>query len=98
MFQSIPAYIAGFAVRNKKHADLAYTGKKGRIHFNIESWNGEIKAGDLQRIKEKEQLPTNGKVKFEGIGDFSHENGYLFNVGNLFWKKEDWEKFVIKAL
>lgn len=98
LFQSIPAYIAGFAVKNKEYKDLSYTGKKGRIHYNIESWNGEIKSGDLQKIKEKENISVNGKVKFEGIGDFSHESGYLFNVGNLLWKKEDWEKFVINAL
>lgn len=98
LFQPIPAYIAGFVVKNKKYNGLAYTGKKGRIHYNIESWNGEIKLGDLQKIKEKEQLPINGKVKFEGIGGFSHENGYLFNVGNLLWERKDWEKFVIKLL
>lgn len=98
LFQPIPAYIAGFVVKNKEYKPLSYTGKKGRKNYNIESWNGEIKSGDLQKIKEKEKLSTNGKIKFEGIGDFSHENGYLFNVGNLFWKKEDWEKFVINFL
>jgi len=98
LFQPIPAYIAGFVVKNKEYNDLDYTGKKGRIHYNIESWNGERRSEDLQRIKEKEQLPANGKVQFEGIRDFSHENGYLFNAGNLMWKREDWEKFVIKPL
>lgn len=98
LFQPIPAYIAGFVVKNKEYKPLSYTGKKGRKNYNIESWNGEIKSGDLQKIKEKEKLSTNGKIKFEGIGDFSHENGYLFNVGNLLWEKEDWEKFVIKSL
>ncbi len=98
LFQPIPAYIAGFVVKNKEYTPLSYTGKKGRKNYNIESWNGEIKSGDLQEIKEKEKLSTNGKIKFEGIGDFSHENGYLFNVGNLLWEKEDWEKFVIESL
>jgi len=98
LFQPIPAYIAGFAIKDKRYKDLDYSGKKGRKNYNIESWNGEMKSGDLQRIKEKEGISTNGKVKFEGIGDFSHENGYLFNVGNLLWKKDDWEKFVIKPL
>ncbi len=98
LFQPIPAYISGFAITNTEYKELSYTGKKGRLHYNIESWRGEIKSGDLQRIKELENISTAGKVKFEGIGDFSHENGYLFNVGNLLWKREDWEKYVIKQL
>ena len=98
LFQPIHAYISGFAVKDRIYDDLAYTGKKGRIHYTIKTWNGEIKSGDLQRIKELEKLPLNGKVKFESIDDFSHENGYLFNVGNLLWKKEDWKKYVIDPL
>lgn len=98
LFQPIPAYVAGFVVTDQERTDLPYSGKKGRIHFKVKSWNGAIKSGDLQRIKEQEGLTKNGKVKFEGIGDFSHENGYLFNVGNLLWTKEDWEQHVIKNL
>lgn len=98
LFQPIPAYIAGFAVKDVAYEDLAYTGKKGRMHFNVETWKGEIKGGDLQKIKEREEISARGKVKFEGIGSFSHESGYLFNVGNLLWKKEDWETFVINRL
>ena len=96
LFQPISAYIAGFAVRDKKYEDLDYTGKKGRLHYTIQSWNGEMKSGDLERIKDKENIE--GKVKFEGIGNFAHDKGFLFNAGNLLWKREDWEKFVIKPL
>jgi len=98
LFHPVPAYIAGFAIQNKKYKSLDYSGKKGRLHYNIQSWNGEIKSGDLEKIKAKEKLTQKGKVKFEGIGDFSHENGYLFNVGKLFWKKKDWENLVIDTL
>lgn len=98
LFQPIPAYVSGFTLKNLKYHDLPYAGKKGRIHYKIDSWSGEVKSGDLQRIKEKENLPKNGKVKFEGIGNFSHESGYLFNVGSLLWKRKDWEKLVISAL
>ena len=42
----------------------------------------------------REELPPDGNVKFEGIGEFSHD-GYIFNPGNLHWRKEDWEKYVI---
>ena len=98
LFQPISAHVAGFVVRDKEYKDLDYSGKKGRMHYTVESWNGEIKTGDLQRIKERENIETNGKIQFEGIGKFAHDKGYLFNVGNLLWKKEDWEKFVIKPL
>jgi len=88
LFQSIPAYIAGFVIQNKKYKLLDYSGKKGRLHYNIQSWNGEMKSGDLEKIKVKEKLTQKGKVKFEGIGDFSHENGYLFKLGNYFGRKK----------
>ena len=98
LFYPVPAYIAGFALKNTDYCPLSYTGKKGRKNYTIQSWNGEIKAGDLRTIHEQENLSVDGKVKFESIGNFSHENGYLFNVGNLRWKKQDWEEFVIKPM
>jgi len=98
LFQPIPAYISGFVLKDKKYQNLNYSGRKGRIHYTIKSWNGEIKSGDLDKIKKQENLPIKGKVQFEGIGEFSHDKGYLFNVGNLLWKKEDWKQFVIKPL
>jgi hypothetical protein len=98
LFQPIPAYISGFALKNSEYNELSYSGKKGRKNYNIETWCGEIKSGDLQRIKELENITIAGKVKFEGIGQFAHDNGYLFNVGNLLWKRDDWEKYVIDQL
>ncbi|PIS22938.1 hypothetical protein COT49_02515 [candidate division WWE3 bacterium CG08_land_8_20_14_0_20_40_13] len=29
--------------------------------------------------------------KFEGMGKFSHDRGFLFNTGQLNWKKQDWD-------
>lgn len=97
-FQKIPAYISGFAIVDSKYDDLPYSGKKGRIHFTVQSWKGEVKPGDLDRIKTKEELPGNGKVQFEGIGSFAHDRGFLFNVGNLLWKEDDWKKYVIDPM
>ncbi len=94
-FKAIPAYVCGFVEKNSSYNSLPYGGYKGRIHFTVNSWNGPIKPGDLNRIKEAENVQ--GNVKFEGIGEFSHENGYLFNIGNLNWKILDWDK-VIKRL
>lgn len=88
-FTPISAYICGFVQNGSTFANLSYTGKAGRIHYTIKSWNGPIRPGDLDKIKEKESIT--GNVKFEGIGSFAHDNGYLFNTGSILWKESDWE-------
>ncbi len=93
-FRKIPAYICGFALKNNSYTSLPYSGKKGRLHYMISSWNGAILPGDLEKIKQKEKLGVSGKVRFEGIGEFAHDKGYLFNAGSLLWKKEDWNKVI----
>lgn len=93
-FLNIPAYIAGFTLREADYQDLPYGGKKGTKHYTIHSWKGAVRPGDLERIKAKENLPPDGQVKFKNIGKFSHDNGYLFNTGNLLWKKKDWRNLI----
>lgn len=95
-FAPIPAYITGFVSRESEFKNLPYTGKLGKKHYTIKTWNGEINPDDLDTIRELEEVP--GDVKFEGIGRFSHNKGYLFNTGNLTWEKSKWEKFVIDHL
>ncbi|MCX6198591.1 MAG: hypothetical protein NTY88_05135 [Bacteroidetes bacterium] len=95
-FKKIPAYVAGFAIKDKAYSDLDYTGVKGRKNFNITSWNGPIKAGDLDFVKDTEA--PKGSVKFEGIGSFAHDNGYLFNTGSLLWEKDDWDDKVFSKV
>lgn len=87
-FTPISAYICGFVPKDAEYRNLSYTGNKGRLHYTIKSWNGPINSGDLDRIKEKEGIA--GDVKFEGIGKFAHDKGYLFNTGSLLWKEDDW--------
>ncbi len=89
-FKPIPAYICGFVMKNGDYKNLAYQGKKGRLNYKITAWNGPILPGDLETIKRKEGVP--GSISFEGIGDFAHDKGYLFNAGNLLWKEKDWQK------
>lgn len=96
-FRPIAAYITGFVEKDAEYQDLPYKGRGGRLHYKVKEWNGQIKAGDLARIKAKENLTERGRVEFEGIGSFAHDSGYLFNTGNLKWKKKDWEK-VFKEL
>lgn len=87
-FSPVPAYICGFVDKNTKFDQLPYGGKRGRTNYTITSWNGQICPGDLSKIKEKEGI--SGSVKFEGIGEFAHDNGYLFNTGNLKFSNSDW--------
>jgi len=91
-FYPVPAYICGFIEKNNSFNKLPYSGKKGRTNYNITSWNGQICPGDLEKIKEIEGI--SGKVKFEGIGEFAHDSGYLFNTGNLKYLSDDWKRIV----
>lgn len=95
-FEDIPAYIVGFAIKDKKYSTLSYGGNKGRTRFIINEWNGPIFPGDSESIKQREDI--SGKVEFEGIGRFSHESGYLFNTGSLLWQDSDWKKHIIDRL
>ena len=94
-FTPIMAQICGFVSKSKKYEVLSYSGSKGRKNYMVHEWNGPILAGDLEKIKELENI--SGKVSFAGIGEFSHDQGYLFNTGNLLWNKADWGK-VISAI
>lgn len=88
-FQPILAYICGFVQRDFPYTPLSYSGKKGRKNYTITGWKGQIAPGDLERIKAQENIM--GSVKFESIGEFSHDKGYLFNTGNLLWQSSDWQ-------
>lgn len=89
-FKPIPAYICGFVLKNGVYKSLSYQGKKGRLNYKISAWSGPILPGDLETIKQKEGV--SGSISFEGIGDFAHDKGYLFNAGNLLWQEKDWQR------
>lgn len=95
-FEPVPAYITGFVPSDLEFKDLDYKGYKGRTRFTISGWNGPLKPGDVELVREKEGVA--GTPPFEGIGKFSHENGYLFNTGSLLWKDEDWQERIIKKI
>jgi hypothetical protein len=90
-FSPIPAYICGFVWQNYQYKNLPYSGKMGRKNYTITGWNGAINPNDLEEIKKIEFV--SGSIKFEGIGSFSHDKGYLFNTGNLLWQEKDWNFF-----
>lgn len=91
-FTPIKAYICGFASKSGRFKPLSYSGSKGRKNFTVQGWNGPISAGDLVKIKKAENI--SGKVSFSGIGEFNHDQGYLFNTGNLVWSKSEWDKVI----
>lgn len=91
-FKPVPAYICGFVKTDRIYEPLSYAGKSGKKNYTIQSWNGPISSGDLDRIKDREHV--SGDIKFEGIGKFSHDSGYLFNTGSLLWNHNDWTKVV----
>jgi len=95
-FEPVPAYITGFVPSDLEFKELDYKGRRGRTRFTITGWNGPIRAGDIELVREKEGV--SGMPPFEGIGKFSHESGYLFNTGSLLWKDEDWQKRIIGRL
>jgi hypothetical protein len=90
-FSEIPAYVCGF-IEKPKVADqnvFYCDGKMGRKNFKILKWSGKIIPEFLEQIRKGRKIP--GKIQFEGIGDFAHDSGYLYNAGELRWKKQDWE-------
>ena len=110
-FKPITAYVCGFVRKDTLFQHLDYKGKKGRMHYKISSWNGPIEPGDLDKVKEKEIIATNGlngakqknieelkkcKVSFEGINEFAHDKGYLFNAGVLQWSDVAWKSILEK--
>jgi len=92
--REIPAYICGFILKSGTYQPYAYAGKKGRMHYKITEWNGPRSPDDFATIRRQQNLATGAKIGFEGIDKFSHEDGYLFNAGNLFWKPEDWRRVI----
>lgn len=95
-FQSIPAYICGFVNSKGRFKKLSYKGQKKK-NFTIYSWKGPINWDDDEENIRKTENIKDGNIRFEGIGEFSHDDGYLFNAGNLSWKKSDWDE-VIQSL
>ena len=91
-FSKIPAYIAGFVLKEDNYEDLPYGGRMPISVFTIDSWRGPRPPDHLKRIRDREKLPASAKVEFKNIKKFSHDNGYLFNTGNLLWEKKDWRK------
>lgn len=93
-FSKIPAYIAGFVLKEDNYENLSYGGRMPISVFTIDSWRGPRYPDDFRNIRLRENLPESTKIEFKNIKKFSHDNGYLFNTGNLLWKKKDWRKLI----
>lgn len=90
-FGRIAAYVCGFVPQHAPYRDLDYGGRKGTKNFTVTSWNGPLRDGDFERIRTRESAH---RVQLEGIGQLSHDQGYLFNSGSLRWRPDDWKEFV----
>jgi hypothetical protein len=90
-YEPISAYICGFVAKRQSYTSLSYAGQKKRKHYTISSWNGPIERSDLESIRTKEGLTKDAQIKFEGIGKFAHDKGYVFNAGNLHWRNHEWK-------
>ena len=91
-FSNIPAYITGYL----KAADYLeqnpiYKGRTGRKHYSVDSWAEKISDEKFQSILNSHNL--SGTLKFNGIGKFSHSNGYVFSPDHFAYSAEDWKKF-----
>jgi hypothetical protein len=45
-------------------------------------------------IAKLENVPANGKIKFESIEEFSKSARFLFNTGSILRSKSDWTEVV----
>jgi hypothetical protein len=102
-FSNIKAYICGFVLKSSSFNPNPYSGTTGRPHFTVKGWNGPYKKDeDFKKIEQIEGLQVlkikgeevKPEINFLNIEKFSHKKGYLFNSGNLSWKKKDWDKIV----
>ena len=90
---NIPTYITGFVESQSFQSDkYEYNGKQGSKHYTITNWQGKYKRKFLDEIKKKYNVE--GKVEFQGIKRFSHDDAYIFNTGSLKWKKTHWKSLV----
>jgi len=91
-FSNIPAYICGFVDSRYQYEELSYEGIKKTKNYTITGWNGPYFPDNINKIKQIEC--PNGSVKFEGIGEFSNGQRYLFNTGKLKWKNDSWQEII----
>jgi len=95
-FKAIPAYLCGIVQKKDVNPDISqsrWNGSFGRLHYTIKEWHGFFDASyHIPRIKEENNSPPEGKVKWEGIGEFSHDRAAIFNAGSLVWSPDDWSK------
>ncbi len=91
-FERIPAYICGYVQSNEYlNTTPKHKGKKGRKNYTISSWEGALSDTYLETIKKNENVT--GKVSFEGIGSFSHDNGYVFSTDVFHFNLDSWKQF-----
>jgi len=92
-FKPIPAYIVGFVNRDDYTSNYKYSGSRARLHYTINKFEGLYSPEVLEEIKNTEQLPKNGKVKFSSIEKFSGTK-FVFNSGSLYKSQSEWQTII----
>ena len=88
---SLFAYISGFHMKtSNSNSEIIYEGKKGRKNYKITSAIGHLDGNFKQKVINDNNLLPNAKIEFVGIGEFTSDNKFIANVGNLKFKKDDW--------
>ena len=103
-FRPISAYIVGFVKKEGNERKLGdpgtmmfpgstiFDGRKGKKHFKIHTWKGELHAGDYETVKQITEIE--GNAQFEGIGAFSKSKHTIFNTGSLEYSQDAWRRLI----
>jgi len=91
-FRPLPAYIAGFAERDRDYSALDYVGRLALKHYTIYEFRGLLSGNWEEQIRKAAKVPTSGQVKFESIGRFSGTDRFLFNTGSIHRTREEWQQ------
>lgn len=94
-FKPIYGYVCGFVESAGKDNSFVYSGNKGRTNFKIIDYCGKYEKEFLEIIKEREGAK---KVEFEGIGNFSQSNRYVFGMKSLRYSDFDWNNYVFSKI
>jgi len=96
-FKQIIGYVPGFQLKaeTQRKPNFEYDGQKGKEIYTIRSFSGFLAKDFKDKIKDEENAKD---VKFEGIGNFSSNDKYIFGIGFLKNSLNDWNKFVLDKI
>jgi len=94
-FKSVYGYIPGLVTSNTNLNDYTFEGRMGLKNYLISNWSGKYETEFLETIRDQYGAK---KVGFEGIGQFSQSNRYIFGLKSLKYSDADWNNFLINRI